>query len=858
MTTTTDGIDTEFAFGRFRVLPRRRELLVDGIPVELGTRAFDVLLMLIEAGGALVTKDEMLERAWPGVVVEENNLQVQISALRRALGEDRGLILTAPGRGYRFTAEVTVTRAAPEMPPQGDGRGIQPSADAASLTNLPAAISDLIGRETEVGELQELIATHRLVTVIGAGGIGKTRLGVEVARRLLPEFPDGVWLVELAPLADPELVRMAVASALGLQAGADAKPADRRAAALRTKRLLLILDNCEHVIAAAAREAESLLHGAPGLRVLATSQEPLAIEGECIYRLPPLGVPAEDIADADSALRHGAVRLFVARAQTAGLHLPFDNRTAAAVAGICRRLDGIPLAIELAAARAATLGVEELAARLDNRFLVLAGGRRTALPRHQTLRATLDWSYGLLGEIERTVLRRLAIFAGGFTLDAAGAVAAASMADSEVVGRIADLVAKSLVSVETGSAGPRYRLLETMRLYALEKLGESGEFQTLAQRHAEYYRDLMSRAEATWEATRMPEWLGTYAPEIDNVRTAFDWAFGSDHDRRLAMELIAASERLWYLMSLLVEGRGRFQRVLDDLGADVPKPLEAKLWVGYGFLSTDHPRGRALPALERAVALFRQLDDPVGLGRTLDVLGLTLARAGRVEEGEVALTEACALLAGSSALKSYARSLTDSAVVRLIAGRTGDARSLIDRALRVGHIAGADYWGLRTLVYAAEIDFVLGDVERAIAGGRNVVARCRSLRRSGLLGHVLCNLAGYLIAGDALAEAIAAVKESLPLAHEGELGSVIVALGIQHLATIAAHQRRFELSAQLAGYSEAFFAAEFLGRNPSELKSRERLMARLREAVPAETLARWVAEGAAWPEEQAVAAALAA
>jgi tetratricopeptide (TPR) repeat protein len=311
-------------------------------------------------------------------------------------------------------------------------------------------------------------------------------------------------------------------------------------------------------------------------------------------------------------------------------------------------------------------------------------------------------------------------------------------------------------------------------------------------------------------------------------------------------------------MSLIAEGRARFRRVLDELAADVPKALEARLWAGYGFLSTDHPRGQALLPLERAVALFRQLDDPIGLGRALDVLGLTLARAGRVEEGEAALTEARALLAGTSALKSYARSLTDSGVARLIAGRTGEARSLVDQALRIGQVAGADYWGLRTLVYAAEIDFVLGDVERAIAGGLSVVARCRSLRRSGLLGHALCNLAGYLITAGAVTEALAAVKESLPLAPEGELGSAIVALAVQHLASIAAHQRRFEVSAQLLGYSEAFFAAEFLGRNPGELKCREQLMASLRAAVPAQTLAAWMAEGAAWPEEQAVAAALAA
>src|SRR3984893_13897629 len=562
MTTTTDGIDTEFAFGRFRVLPRRRELRVDGVPVELGTRAFDVLLMLIEARGALVTKDEMLERVWPGVVVEENNLQVQISALRKALGEDRGLIRTAPGRGYRFTAEVTQTRAGPEAPlPR-----IPSFAGTAALTNLPSPVSDLIGREVEMSELQELVAAHRLVTVIGAGGIGKTRLGGEGARRLLPEFPDGVWLAELAPLGDPELVRMAVASALGLQAGAEAPPSNRRASALRSKRLLLILDNCEHVIAAAAREAESLLHGAPGLRVLATSQEPLAIEGECIYRLPPLGVPAEDIADADSALRHGAVRLFVARAQTAGLHLPFDHRTAAAVAGICRRLDGIPLAIELAAARAATLGIEELAARLDDRFRLLTGRHRTAMPRHQTLRATLDWSYELLTEPERVVLRRLAIFPGGFTLQAASAVAADDeIAASEVVHCVAKLGAKSLVTADAAGAMVRYRLLETTRAYALEKLVEAGEFDAVARRHAGRYLDLFDGAKAEAATRPTDEWLADYVPRMDNLRAALDWAFSPDGDASIGVALTAAAVSLWMQLSLMEECRERVERALASI-----------------------------------------------------------------------------------------------------------------------------------------------------------------------------------------------------------------------------------------------------------------------------------------------------
>jgi predicted ATPase/DNA-binding winged helix-turn-helix (wHTH) protein len=560
--TTADSIDTAYEFGRFRVSARQRALLVDGVPAELGTRAFDILMVLIEARGALVTKDEILERAWPGVVVEENNLQVQVSSLRKALGVDRNLIQTVPGRGYRFIAAMSATNADADAEP---GRGLHSEPILPGplvLTNLPSPISDVIGRDAELAELQDLITGHRLVTVIGAGGIGKTRLGIEVARRLLPEFQDGAWIAELAPLADPDLVRMAVAAALGLQVGADASPPDRRVAALRSKRLLLVLDNCEHVIEAAALEAEILLRGAPGLRVLATSQEPLGIEGECAYRLPPLGVPFEGVSSVDAALRHASVRLFVARAQAADPRLLLDGRTSAAVAAICRRLDGIPLAIELAAARAVTLGVAELCARLDDRFHVLTGGRRTALPRHQTLRATLDWSFGLLEEIERTVLRRLAVFVGGFTLDAASAVIAPETPEWEVVGRVANLVAKSLISADGGSAVRRYRLLETTRAYAFEKLGESGEIETLARRHAAYYRDVLRRAQTAWEATPMPEWLATYAPEIDNVRTALDWALGGDGDRSLGLELTAVSAILWYLMSLQEEGRARFHRAI--------------------------------------------------------------------------------------------------------------------------------------------------------------------------------------------------------------------------------------------------------------------------------------------------------
>ena len=390
-------------FGRFRVVRHRRELLVDGRAVELGGRAFDTLIALIDARGSIVDKDRLMRRVWPDRVVEENNLQAQISALRKVFGADRDLIRTVAGRGYQFTGDIRDAETA-VTPPAG-------------LTNLPSHLPDLIGRDASLGTVVDLITAHRLVTLTGAGGVGKTRLALEAARRLLPRFPDGVWLVELGPLADPALVPVTVATAVGLPLGTGPVTADRVAGALREKHLLLVLDNCEHMIDAAASMAAALVSAGALARVLATTLEPLRAPEEHIYRVPSLDVPAEDNLDADDVSRYGAIRLFDVRARAAEPGYVADRRRAATVAAICRRLDGIPLAIELAAARVPAFGVDGIAARLGDRFHLLTGGRRTALPRQQTLRATLDWSYELLSEPERIILRRLAVFAGGFSLE---------------------------------------------------------------------------------------------------------------------------------------------------------------------------------------------------------------------------------------------------------------------------------------------------------------------------------------------------------------------------------------------------------------------------------------------------------
>jgi len=525
-------------FGRFRLHTRRRELLADGIFVPIGSRALDILMVLIESRGELVTKDELLSRVWSGTVVEENTLQFQISTIRKVLGEDRDFIKTISGRGYRFVSEITdltnqndtafASVAAPPCPP------LLPP------TNLWSPTSDFIGREVLVQQAADLIEANRLVTLAGIGGAGKTRLGIELARHLLPKFADGVWIVELGPLHDPELVLPAIATVLGI-AGDPVSP-KQLVAALASKHMLLVLDNCEHVIDTVALIAEEFLYGSATVRMIATSREPLRVDGECVYPVPSLDVPAEGVEHFEDVTQYSAVQLFIARVRAAEPRLSLDERFGAAMAKICRRLDGIPLAIEFAASRAAVLGIEELADGLGQCFDLLTGGRRTALPRHQTLRANFDWSHELLTGTEQTVLRRLAIFTGGFRLEAAmGIATSAEIARREVVDCLADLVSKSLVTADVDGAIMHYRLLETTRAYMLEKLIASGECTEIARRHTAYFRNLFQRAAVKSEARPIAELLGIGGPDTHNACAALEWAFSPSCDASVGMALVVAS-----------------------------------------------------------------------------------------------------------------------------------------------------------------------------------------------------------------------------------------------------------------------------------------------------------------------------
>ena len=564
----------------------------------MGGRAFEIIEVLAESVGEIVTKDELMDRIWPGAIVMENTLRVHTLAVRKALGRYRNLLKTESGRGYRLLGSWTVRHQ--EATRQPRGRQWISASDVSPGTNFPASVARLVGRAAAAQRLQDLVSAYRVLMLTGPGGIGKTTLALEVARRVLGEFADGGWLVELASLSDPDLVPSAVASVLGLKIAGETISAASVARAVGEQHLLLVLDNCEHVIDAVADLTETLVRQCPRITILATSREILRIDGEYVYRVPPLEVPAAEAADPDHILGHSAVELFIARTQAQESDFVPRDEDLPTIAAICRRLDGIPLAIEFAAARAAALGIQQVAIGLGDRLALLTSGRRTALPRHRTLRAVLDWSHELLPEAERLLLRRLAVFVGGFTLEATQSVAVGPADDtSDVVGSVANLVAKSLISVNAQSETPLYWLLDTTRAYALEKLTESGEFEQTAHRHAAYYRGLLERAGAEAETKPLQEWLTTYGRQIDNVRKALDWAFlpqghatvgnvtqgnATLGHAALGVALTVVALPLWMHFSLMNECRSRVEQALSALprGSARDSRLEMQLCHALG------------------------------------------------------------------------------------------------------------------------------------------------------------------------------------------------------------------------------------------------------------------------------------
>jgi predicted ATPase/DNA-binding winged helix-turn-helix (wHTH) protein len=668
-----------FVFGPFRLSAARRELSAHGVPVALGQRAFDVLLALVRRHGQLVTKSELMAEVWPGIAVEENNLQVHVSALRKVLGaagNDRRCILTVAGRGYRFVAPVDGESSA-----RDDARGA-PAVPASN--NLPQQPTALIGREAELEEVEARLKTDRLVTLTGSAGVGKTRLAIEAGASVLADYPDGVWLAELAPLGDAQLVTAVIAGALGIHLAGPTPAIETLEPALRSKHLLLIIDNCEHVIAEAARVAEHLIRSCPRVSILASSRERLAIAGESVIRVPSLPVPEGAAASTGaSASKFAAVRLFVERASALGHGFALTDGNAATVASICRRLDGIPLAIELAVPRLKVLSLPQLAAGLDERFRLLTGASRTTMPRQQTLHALIDWSYSLLNEAERILLDRLSVFVGGSTLASIAAVAAgAETPQEQIADLLLSLVEKSLVLADPSGDETRYCLLESTRYFAGEKLAQA-DAPDIQRRHAEHFATRLGQAAAVWETTPTHQWTARYEADIDNLRAALEWAFAPDGDVAVGLDLVGCSHVIWTELGLMSEHRRWVNEALAKVTRATPPDVTARLlsWQAGDVRDLDDPTD--YDEAMRAAVLYRKLGNSFHEGRALLRAGTARLLPDNLDEGERLLRRANALVSPFGTTKTLARCLSALASARLFAGDLPQARSLHDRAIGI-------------------------------------------------------------------------------------------------------------------------------------------------------------------------------
>ncbi len=872
-----ESLEKTYSFGPFRLSVGTRQLLVDGAPLTVHGKAFDVLVALVRRRGDLATKQQLLDEAWPGIAVEENNVTTQVLNLRKLLREHdppTTYILTDTGRGYRFVAEVTVPAApadaaaapAADMAPQAAAPD-PPQLSPPERHNLPAEPNSFVGRAAELADIGVRLAASSVLTLVGAGGVGKTRCAIRLGHTQLPNFPDGVWLVELAPMHDGGLVAEAVCRAVGAPVSGEHPAIETAAAFLRQRALLLLLDNCEHVLDAAAQVAATLVRRCPDVKILATSRQALGIDGETVFRMPSLPLPPPGHAiTAAAALRSDAVRLFVDRANAASGGYELSDEDAPSVVTICRRLDGVAMATELAAARLRVLKPAEIAARLEDVFRLLTGGSKAALPRQQTLRATIDWSYALLEPAEQLLLRRVSVFVDGFSLEGATFVGADPPIDRfDVLDLLQALVDKSLVNADPSGSVTRYRMLETTRHYAREKLAESGEHGRF-RRMAEYLAAFYARAEATWPVTPTDAWLAEFGPEVENLRAAIDWAFGQQRrpdiaadgagDPELGIALVAAAGSVAEEMSLLADMKRWTEAARPHVSATTPRARAG--WVLYWVTRHQSIFGvRELSDLRRQmIEMFRAAEDPVGLSCALRTAGIAMARPGADNSAALAmLTEAAALLQPAGRTKDLATALAHIGSLHYMNGDDQQARHYSESALAMRRSLGDHTGVLTSYINLGEFAFVRGDTDEAIAYATDAAQQARQYRLLEILGTALSNLANYLLAIDDLAGARAAAAEGVAI-HRALGNQDHAILCLEHLALERMLAGDASTAARLFGYTDAHFRRTEQVRDRSEQIRYERLVALLAAAMPAERLAALMDEGAAWRADAADAAGL--
>jgi predicted ATPase/DNA-binding winged helix-turn-helix (wHTH) protein len=727
-----------FAFGPFALLPERQMLMLNGSPVRIGGRALDILTMLVEHAGEIVSKRMLMAQVWPNVVVDESNLKVNMAALRRALGDgasDAQYIATVTGRGYRFVAAV-------EAMGRDETAAMAPQAGAMKH-NLPISITRVFGRADVITTLSRELEAARLVSIVGPGGIGKTTVALAIAERSLDRLKDGVWLIDLATLKDASLVPDAIAAAIGVGANS-ANMLTRLCEFLRGREMLLVLDSCEHLIDATASCARQILATASGVRILATSREPLMVSGERVRRLPGLTAPPpHSVPNADEALMYPAVQLFVERAGERLESFSLSDEDAPAVADICHRLDGMALAIELAAPRIEAFGVAGLLAQLDDQ-LVLPGWR-AGPERHRTITATMDWSVRLLAEAEAAFLLALAVFSRRF--DTVGAAAVAGVRREQAIESLSLLADKSLISTEIDNDQVVYHLLETTRSYCLDRLQRSGQLALIRQRHAEFICSELDRAATEWAQRPASEWGASYARVIDDLRSALDWTGQDEHNRELRIKLTLGGILVWNHFSLTDECHRHVSRTVEGLSAagfqGTEFEMKLKLWLGGSTMFTEGLRPVAMQTLQRALEIAVQLANTDYQLRCLVMIGIYQLFTGEHEAGFRTMQQ-FNTLASVEDPSVIPEGEVHFGIAELFLGRLQDARHRLE-ALQRRDLTYFGSYGVRYLSDAnvmvgcvlTQVQWLVGMPDTAMRTATDAVALAQKTRHHLSLNNIL-------------------------------------------------------------------------------------------------------------------------
>jgi len=745
-----------FRFREFELDVAAYELRRHGLRIRLARQPMELLLLLLEHRQELVSHDEIVARLRGGAAFGDLDAgtHTAILRIRQALGDSPQsprFIETVPGKGYRFVAPVEVVSRSNQ---QG---GAQAADDRSSDTrlpdtrrhNLPAELTSFVGRETELAELPTLLRSARLLSLTGAGGVGKTRLAIRLGLDLVNEFADGVWLVDLASLTSPDLVAQTIAIAVGVREGPQRSARDALLENLRDRDLLLVLDNCEHLIGACAELAEALLRGSPALRVVTTTREPLGVCGETVCRVPSLSLPQATGGSltADALVEAEATRLFIERASAVDLAFRTTPENACTIARICQRLDGMPLAIELAAARVAVFSLEQIDSRLEDRFRLLTGGARTTVARQRTLEATVDWSYQLLSDVERQLFNRLSVFRGGWSLGAAEKICGGDGIDAnDMLDLVSRLVSKSLVGLESSASGERrYAFLETVRQYAGDRLAEADATNRLRDRHFDFFFEEFRGVLPVLRHHDQLHCLRRLRTEQENVRAALEWALTSPRLAEQGLELAGALFWFWTKRGLFEEGRVWLERALAG-SPNAPRTLRARALLGLGHMY--HFQGRPFEAVAAEALSLGRLDGDAWV----QSFALFMQGLAAFERGDAGLATACSLAALEAANTSgeIVQRSGPLLILANIAVSTGDhdrAQGLYDQSIDASRRDG-DTWGLGILLSAAAgLGIVRGDFEGARAKASEAMALCQELEDPRGIAWSLDVFAGLLAAG---------------------------------------------------------------------------------------------------------------